>query len=228
MGFHRAIASLALLLIPALVQGQGYVGGFVLDSATNEPLQCVQVALLDTAGHVVARQLTMPDGAFQMEPPSKGTYQLRFSIWGHETLYAEPEEIDPALEQARKYSLVFRVDPNTDAFQKSRAAPDAPPGRPVNVRSVQVNYPETLRSRGVEGEVVVHFVVDSTGRVPASSVRIARATHFEFREAVRKYLIRAQLEPALQDHRPVCSLLRDMPFTFTLVNGEWDLLLSPP
>lgn len=220
---HRL--TIALLLFAGTAHAQGYVGGIVIDSATNAPMPCVQVSLLDTAGRTVARQLTMPDGVFQMEAPARGTYQLRFFIWAHEPLLAEPEEIDPAVDRARKYSLGFRLDRNAEVWRTSRTAANVPPGRPVNGRAVQVSYPETLRSRGVEGEVVAQFVVDSTGYVRPSSVKITHATHYEFGTAVRSFLNKAQFEPATLDHIPVCALVRDIPFTFTLLHGEWDLLM---
>jgi hypothetical protein len=46
----RVTLSAALLFVAAPLSAQGYVGGFVLDSATKAPIPCVVVALLDTAG----------------------------------------------------------------------------------------------------------------------------------------------------------------------------------
>ena len=69
MAWMRISLSIALLCVAAPLSAQGYVGGFVLDSATKAPLPCVVVALLDTAGHAVARQLTIDNGAFQFDAP---------------------------------------------------------------------------------------------------------------------------------------------------------------
>jgi TonB family protein len=138
---------LASLLAAAPLHGQGYVGGFVLDSATNTPLPCLQVSLVDTTGRVVARQLTTGEGQFQLDAPATA---------------------------------------------------------------------QNLRENRVQGEVVVHFVVDSTGRVIPPTVQIARTTHHGFTDAVRSFLRSVEYEPARLDHRPACALMRDWPFTFSL------------
>lgn len=49
----------------APLHAQGYIGGSVLDSATATPLACLEVSLVDTAGNMVARQLTNGEGMFQ-------------------------------------------------------------------------------------------------------------------------------------------------------------------
>ncbi len=53
-------------------------------------------------------------------------------------------------------------------------------------------YPETLRSAALEGEVVVTFVVDTTGRVEPASLTILRQTHPLFGESVRRWLARTR------------------------------------
>jgi periplasmic protein TonB len=57
-------------------------------------------------------------------------------------------------------------------------------------------FPQTLRSAGVSGEVLARFVVDTTGRVEAASIRIPSASHELFADAVRRWLSRTRYEPA--------------------------------
>jgi TonB family protein len=57
-------------------------------------------------------------------------------------------------------------------------------------------YPAALRTSGLEGEVAVRFVVDSTGRVEPGSVVIVTSTHSLFDEAVRRWLTRTRYFPA--------------------------------
>lgn len=105
----RIPLTLALLLVAAPVHAQGYVGGYTVDSATSEPLPCVEVALVDTSGCVVTRQLSVNDGMFQLDAPPRGVYRLRFSVWYHEPLVGPGEELEPIMERARKYALAFRT-----------------------------------------------------------------------------------------------------------------------
>ena len=60
----------------------------------------------------------------------------------------------------------------------------------------QPDYPAILRSAGVQGEVLVRFVVDTNGRVETPSVRIISATHALFGDAVKRWLSRNRYAPA--------------------------------
>jgi TonB family protein len=217
----RLAFTLPFVALP--VRAQGYVGGFVLDSATNTPLPCLQVALVDTSDRVVERQLTTGEGQFQLDAPPRGTYRLRFFTWAHEPMFGPAEELEPTTERNRRYVLTLRPDsklaaraPAVPAMGRPDSAADAPPRLPPYSRSTPLRYPQNLRENRVQGEVIVHFVVDSTGRVIPPTVQIARSTHHGFTDAVRPYLHSVQYEPARLDHRPVCALMRDWPFTFSL------------
>jgi periplasmic protein TonB len=76
-------------------------------------------------------------------------------------------------------------------------------------------YPERLRSAGVEGSVVVKFVVDTTGRVDPATVEVMSSTHELFTAAVRDALARLRFFPATADNRKIRAAAM-MPFQFTL------------
>jgi TonB family protein len=216
--------ALALCAASLPVYAQGYIGGYALDSATSTPLPCLQVALIDTSGRVVARQLTTGEGQFQLDAPPKGTYRLRFFAWAHDTLLGPAEELEPTTERTRKYVLTLRPDAKLAA--RAPAAPgtgktadtaaDAPPRLPRHAQLTPLRYPQDLRENHVQGEVIVHYVVDSTGRVIPPTVQIARSTNQGFTDAVLPFLRLVQYAPARLDHHPVCALMRDWPFTFSL------------
>ena len=212
----RVATSLALLLVAAPAYAQGYVGGFALDSATNAPLPCLEVSLVDTAGMVIAHQLTSSAGAFQLDAPPKGRYQLRFFAWSHDPLYGPVEDLDPTVQRARKYALTLRPGRELALRAAGDTASTSPIGAPANPNAAQLVYPLHLRERGQEGQVIAHFVVDSTGRVVVPTVQIARSSNSGFTDVVRDYLRKVEFEPARLDRRPVCALVRDWPFRFTL------------
>jgi TonB family protein len=60
----------------------------------------------------------------------------------------------------------------------------------------QPRYPEMLRAQRMEGEVVVQFLVDETGRVDVSSMKTLRSPHDLFTSAVRNVLPKFRFEPA--------------------------------
>lgn len=68
-------------------------------------------------------------------------------------------------------------------------------------------YPATLRAAGVEGEVLVQFVVDTLGRVERESITILRAAHGAFADAVIAWLSRNRYTPAEVGGRAVRQLV---------------------
>jgi protein TonB len=78
--------------------------------------------------------------------------------------------------------------------------------RPAAPRTVvEPRYPESLRTRGIAGSVVVRFVVDSTGRVARSSLEIVEAADPLFAGAVRDALARTRFTPAMAGGRHVAQ-----------------------
>jgi TonB family protein len=68
-------------------------------------------------------------------------------------------------------------------------------------------YPRTLRESNIEGEVLVRFVVDSTGRVEAESIVVLQEPHSLFGDAVRRWLPRTRYRPAEIGGQPVRQLV---------------------
>lgn len=81
--------------------------------------------------------------------------------------------------------------------------------------SVVPIYPEVLRSAAIQGEVVAEFIVDTTGRVERSSIRIRSATNDLFATAVRAALLKGRFVPAESAGQKVRQLVQQ-PFSFTL------------
>jgi protein TonB len=77
-------------------------------------------------------------------------------------------------------------------------------------------YPDMLRSANVEGEVLVQFVVDTTGRVEqGSGIKILKSSHDLFTNSVKQFLQGARYYPAEIGGRKVKQLVQQ-PFNFTL------------
>lgn len=76
-------------------------------------------------------------------------------------------------------------------------------------------YPSSLLSSGVEGQFVVHFVVDAKGRVDDRSVEFPSSAHRLFVDAVRRALKGSRYRPAEVDGQPVRQLVEQQ-FTFRI------------
>lgn len=109
-----------------------------------------------------------------------------------------PTPDDPA--QAATTYQDFEVD--------SAAARDPASGGPV--------YPDDLRVKGVQGEVLVEFAVDTTGHADSTTFNVVEATHPEFARAVRDALPRMRFTPAVAHGRRVRQLVR-LPMKFKLL-----------
>ena len=76
-------------------------------------------------------------------------------------------------------------------------------------------YPDMLRKAGVEGEVLVQFVVRPDGRADVGSLKILKQSHELFGDAVRAALPMMRFKPALVGDRAVSQLVQS-PFTFSI------------
>jgi protein TonB len=85
----------------------------------------------------------------------------------------------------------------------------------VVLRGAAPRYPSMLASAGIEGTIVLHFVVDTLGRVEPSSVEVVRADQRLFVESVREALSRTRFVPAEVAGRKVRQLV-EQSFTFAL------------
>jgi TonB family protein len=211
----RITLSLALLVVAAPLHAQGLVGGIAVDSATGMRLPCVDVALEDTTGRVVAREQTTTDGTFQFEAPARGAYRYRFTVWHHVPVVGPVEILDPSSERARMYQLTFVNDPQQTLKLWPDTA-DSPPGPPRERSQARIRYPQELYTKGIEGTVTVQYAVDSAGTVYGPSIRVISATDPRFEPAVTAYLQDVRLVPARRAGRPSCALLLNQPFNFSI------------
>ena len=86
---------------------------------------------------------------------------------------------------------------------------------PLDSSEVQPTYPDSLYAAGVEGGVIVEFVVDTTGRVEEKTVGIVSASHPRFADAVLRAVPRSRFSPARRAGHPVRQLVQQ-PFRFRI------------
>ena len=81
--------------------------------------------------------------------------------------------------------------------------------------SISPRYPDMLRQAGVEGEVLAQFVVDTTGKAEAGSLKILKSSHDLFTESVRTALPQMRFVPADVGGKKVKQLVQE-PFSFSM------------
>lgn len=71
-------------------------------------------------------------------------------------------------------------------------------------------YPPSLEAAGLEGRVMVEFVIDTAGRVEPRSIRAIESTHFAFEAAARAAVRASVFRPARLGAHPVRQLTQQM------------------
>jgi protein TonB len=82
-------------------------------------------------------------------------------------------------------------------------------------RAIEPRYPTSLREAGIEGRVVVQFVVDTLGRAEVDELHVVESPHPQFVESVRAALARYRFTVGESAGRTVRTRVQ-MPFQFTL------------
>jgi protein TonB len=82
-------------------------------------------------------------------------------------------------------------------------------------RALEPRYPAALRDAGVEGRVVVQFVVDTVGRAELGALQVVGSPHAVFVESVRAVLARYRFSAGEVAGRKVRTRV-EMRFDFTL------------
>jgi protein TonB len=83
-------------------------------------------------------------------------------------------------------------------------------------QAVEPRYPASLREAGVQGRVVVQFVVDTLGRAELGELQVIESAHPQFVESVRAALSRYRFSVGEAAGRKVRTRVQ-LPFDFTLV-----------
>ena len=167
----------------------------------EQPKQVQQVAQVapPKGFQVLTPPITIPDVIPDVDLSRKATDEADFSGKGVQGGVAKGVEGGTG--------PVISDQPYFD-FQVEKAAAAVPgSGSPA--------YPEMLKSSGVEGEALVQFVVDTTGRAELGSFKVLRASHEAFGQAVKAALPRMRFLPAEIGGRKVRMLVQQ-PFAFAL------------
>ena len=69
-------------------------------------------------------------------------------------------------------------------------------------------YPPELSARGTEGKVEAAYVVDTTGRVDTSTIRVMQSDDPRFTESVRAALAETRFRPAKRAGKAVRQLVQ--------------------
>lgn len=79
-------------------------------------------------------------------------------------------------------------------------------------------YPEMLRRAGIQGQVILEAIVDTTGRVEPKSIKILKSPHPGFDEPTRQWILKALFRPA-RVHGQAVRVFINLPFDYSVTPG---------
>jgi TonB family protein len=189
------IAALWLLLFhaPTALAQSGFFSGQAVDASTSAPLSQIKVYLL-SENRVAGAAETDNRGLFTIPHGQAGVFRLFFvrSLMMPVLGPADTVSADSVIE--RQYKLNFepmRFDSTFLEFQVEVPVKVAPGFQ------FRPKYPRELEGRGINGAVVVQFVVDTTGRADMRSVKKVNRADDQFYRAVLDALPLARFTPAI-------------------------------
>lgn len=109
--------------------------------------------------------------------------------------------------------------PSEDPYENAFANTEVEQQAERDPESAAPVYPKDLMAQGVEGWAAMRFVVDSTGLVDMSTVRVIDFTHPAFVAAVRSAMPGMKFAPARLGERPVRQLAEQM-FRFQIEQAQ--------
>jgi TonB family protein len=182
------------------------IAGRVIESATRIAPSGLPIQILGDSGRVVLTTTTDTAGIFYATLPSNGIYRVRFAIDRERDFVSDTIPVrDDAFVQ-REFVVTFpRAYFEFEVQKQVQTMPHSP----------QPRYPADLKAANIEGEVLVQFVVDTTGRAELHTFKVLRSSDIGFAYAVRRVLPDMRFYPAEIGGRKVRQMVQQ-PFTFAL------------
>jgi len=87
--------------------------------------------------------------------------------------------------------------------------------KPERVSSPPLDYPDLLRQAGIEGNVVVEVIIDTTGHAEPSSLRIIQSTNKAFELSAREAVLKSLYRPGRVRGQAVRVLVQ-VPIAFNI------------
>lgn len=217
-GFHlMGILSVApqLVLVPQRSLSAQTIAGEVVEALTKQPLRGYPVRLVyrGASDSTLTSDSATTDerGLFQMGGRGAGKYRLEF---GPSRSRLETSTEVTALGQDTAITGRFAVPllelGGAQAFSPRDVQEVAHPRAVFPLR-----YPKELLRDGVEGEVVVRFIVDPSGHVRPKSVQVISSTHPAFTRVVVDALRTLAFDPARVGGIAVPQTVQE-PFNFSI------------
>ena len=185
-GLAAAVLAAGACTLPRTLPAQ-VIAGRVTDDRTMQPAIDYVVRLVqmsDTGLVALAETTTDPKGQFTVVAPSAGSYLLSFGR-AAPRVHRVPVEIEAGVAPAAKeFALPIQRESDTRPYVDV----DVDSVLLLNGRSGGPRYPDAKLMANESGSLFAMFVVDTTGHVEKSSVRLFSGTHADFTKAADEWM----------------------------------------
>jgi len=144
--------------------------------------------------------------AWRKEYDGFAPIQAEHGVQGHQVLRSieNPNDVivTHTFDSREAASAFFAMPELKEAMGKAGVDPDKPymdfqvEQQVQAISGTQVEYPESQRSSGVEGEVQAQFVVNENGRVEPGTFKVLNSPNAAFTAAVKAALSGMRFKPA--------------------------------
>ena len=163
----------------------------------------------------------------QQKPPEPQPVQLDVPLRGFQTVIA-PTEIPTNIPPVNLQEHFDPKDYSGSGVEGGTGTGVVPAGNEVFLEAIveekpsllagpPPQYPALLQQAGIQGRVMVQFIIDTAGRVEASSIKVLESPNPGFDGPSRGYIMRAVFRPARVHGRPV-RVLVTLPVLYQLTS----------
>ena len=87
--------------------------------------------------------------------------------------------------------------------------------KPERVSNPPLDYPDLLRQAGIEGNVIIEVIIDTTGRAEPNSLRVVQSTNKAFEISARDAVLKSMYRPGRVRGQAVRVLVQ-VPISFSI------------
>ena len=171
----------------------------------KDPAEALMWFLMADAGEFEGVQALIDELESQMTEEDVTEAKRQADIRSSELRSRKPEKTPSQLD------IFSEVTGPVDFSQVFEAA-DEPPER---ISCPPLVYPRMMQQANIKGNVILQFIVDTTGHVERGSSEVINSTHRAFEGAARDMILRCRFRPGRVRGRAVRALMR-LPIIFAL------------
>ena len=165
----------------------------------------------------------------QQKPPEQQPVQLDVPLKGFQTVVA-PDVIPTNIPPVNLQEKFDPKDYSGTGVEGGVSTGIVPTGNEVFMEAIveekpsvlsgpTLQYPELLRTAGIQGRVMVQAIIDTSGRAEPPSVKVLQSANPGFDQPAKTFVVKALFRPARVHGRAVRVLI-NIPVDFRITGGR--------